>query len=44
MSSTQIKPPIIKTYQNKFNVAFEADDRKKSLENSQAKTGRLARR
>ena len=29
MSGTQIKPPIIRTYQNKFNVAFEEEDRKK---------------
>lgn len=29
MSGTQIKPPIISTYQNKFNKAFEEEDRKK---------------
>ena len=37
MSGTQIKPPIIRTYQNKFNVAFEEEDRKKSREERQAK-------
>ena len=29
MSGTQIKPPIISTYQNKFNKAFEEEDAKK---------------
>jgi hypothetical protein len=29
MSGTQIKPPIIRTYQNKFNKAFEEEDARK---------------
>jgi hypothetical protein len=37
MSGTQIKPPIIRTYQNKFNVAFEDEDKKKAEKEKQAK-------